>query len=90
MRKEPRFSRMITFSSILVTAIILFAFILIISVSKRYNEVSKRIHETIGSHVVIEGDTLLVTGYVVWDNVFILKNGTQISAKLLDDLEVIP
>ena len=48
------------------------------------------INEAIGSHVIIKSDTLQVTWYNVWQNTFTLDNGTQISAKLLDDLEVIP
>ena len=57
---------------------------------KLYNEAEANVEEIVGSHVVIEGDTLLVRDYMWYNDNFMLNDGTQISADLLDDLEVIP
>ena len=57
---------------------------------KSYNELEANTNEVVGTHVVIEGDTLLVRDYLWYNDNFVLNDGTQISADLLDDLEVIP
>ena len=57
---------------------------------KIYNELENNVDEVVGTHVVIEGDTLLVRDYLWYNDNFVLNDGTQISADLLDDLEVIP
>ena len=57
---------------------------------KIYNELENNVDEVVGAHVVIEGDTLLVRDYLWYNDNFVLNDGTQISADLLDDLEVLP
>jgi len=55
-----------------------------------YNEVEANADAIVGTHVVIEGDTLLVRDYQWYNNNFVLNDGTQVSADLIDDLEVLP
>ena len=55
-----------------------------------YNEAEAAVEEVVGMHVVLEGDTLLIIDYLWHNNNFMLNNGAQISADLLDDLKVLP
>ncbi len=56
---------------------------------KKFDTAQAEVDERIGSSVVYKSDTLMITNYSLLNNSYGLDNGTEISAKLLDDLEVI-
>jgi len=63
--------------------------LLVRSAIDRTNELQEIVDENVGTEIVINNDTLIVTNYVWWENLYMLNDGTKVSANLLDDLELI-
>ena len=81
--------RIITSGSILTGIIIILLVLLVRSAIDRTNELQEIVDENVGTEIVINNDTLIVTNYVWWENLYMLNDGTKVSANLLDDLELI-
>ena len=64
--------------------------LLVVYGSHKANELQKTVDKNVGTEIVINGDTLIVTSYVWWENLYMLNDGTKVSANLLDDLELLP
>jgi len=82
--------RVFSYGVIMMTIVLVALAFLLREGMSSYNEVEANADAVVGTHVVIEGDTLLVRDYLWYNDNFVLNDGTQISADLLDDLEVIP
>lgn len=89
MRKNP-FRKLFTYGVIVIFVCIIMVFLLFKNAINRFEEADAIINKVIGTQIILNGDTLLVIDYNLWKNHYILNDGTQISTKLLDDLEVLP
>ena len=88
MRNPVR--RVFSYRVIMMVVILIALTFLLREGMKLYNEQEADVDTVVGTHVVIEGDTLLVRDYLWYNDNFVLNDGTQVSADLLDDLEVLP
>lgn len=83
-------SRIVSYSFVMLVIIAVLGSLLVRHAISTYNEREAGISAAIGTEIVLNGDTLMVLDYDWWENHYILNDGTQISTKLLDDLEYLP
>ena len=75
--------------SILIIVLTLLMIGVVIICNSSLNKDMKIIDNTVGSYVVFNGDTLLVTNYSIFTNSYALENGVELNYRIIDKLEKI-
>jgi len=79
------------FIAMIILLIILIALLKIIFTNLRnnINEEKSKIEENLGKEVILKGDTLQIHDYSIFNQVYILEDGKEISFALFDKLETV-
>lgn len=74
---------------LVVVIILLLTWSISSTVGRMADETTKQFSTYIGSKIVLDKDTLLITDYSLLRNTLILKNGTEVNLELVNQLTII-
>lgn len=73
--------------AVIAMAMVVVCSIVVTDMIEDTQEDMRDIRDNVGTTVIFEGDTLMVTGYYVFMHSYTLSNGKEIDFKLIDTLE---